>query len=708
MKVLFKIKVIVTYSLKEYRHIPCTREPYTFWKGRDTSTGQTVLLSGLRLIVNLVFTMNVDDLKGIKRRIICNRGLKEEYIRQGMIGNLLAVLKEENKDEELLSTAAQTIGSLCSIPEGVTELHAVNGVRILLDVLERDSKWVVGRQLLWTLKLVAKSGAASLGNDLSANTKAMTALLEQLQSDAPSDVLNVLGILNSCVLDSEQCAIAIAKVCDGVMLTSLLESSNKSIVLQSLVLLQNMLRKTDAAHLFNTGAMIRILRSKLRQPGDTGLHLAASECIVLIAGLTSHNIPQYEADMLATLIDLISLLDKNCVDAIRPLHLLTLGYPKLGSTVIDLDAVPKLIRCLEHENVEYVIETLHFIRDLSNDNEQARRQCIDAGVLPMVCSRLNSPDIEVQLAGCKCLHVLSRSVKTLKVHIPAASGMLDTVMNVAKNSNNPDLSVHTTAVLANLCSEPNNLREALLEKGVLEYFINAFRSAESSIELKCTALLGVTSLAYVSTRDIKQRISAMITGDNVKDLLWYYQVDNSLMENTLILIRNMSHNFGPASSPLRDHWDLDLILSRCLDIARTDPSRTSIVIQCLYIAVNVASGRKQEKDSVIESGWHEMIPVFLQSQHDEIREASMWLLQNLISTPHFLPMLRELHVDMLLESMDSDPSLYIRDRANIVLEELKKASGDFSFRRRSRSNSRALTDPSLHVAGEASPDYSLW
>ena len=96
--------------------------------------------------------------------------------------------------------------------------------------------------------------------------------------------------------------------------------------------------------------------------------------------------------------------------------------------------------------------------------------------------------------------------------------------------------------------------------------------------------------------------------------------------------------------------------------------------------MNAASGRKQEKDAVIESGWHEEIPHLLRSQCDEIREATMWLLQNLIAAPHFLPILEELSIDSVLASLDSHPNMYIRDRASIVLEEMKKAGGDFSFR----------------------------
>ncbi len=84
----------------------------------------------------------------------------------------------------------------------------------------------------------------------------------------------------------------------------------------------------------------------------------------------------------------------------------------------------------------------------------------------------------------------------------------------------------------------------------------------------------------------------------------------------------------------------------------------------------------------------------------------MWLLQNLIAAPHFLPILEELSVDRVLESLDSHPNIYIRDRANIVLEEMKKAGGDFSFRERrggrnrSRSVGRRADQDAIAMEGE--------
>ncbi len=674
--------------------------------------------------------VTLEELKAIKRQCICNAAQKRKYVHGGVMERLCSVLRTElsRLDDEralggdetapsacIVSTAVQTVGSLCNIEEGVRALEECDGIPVLLRVLERapaehqqresnsgagppttstatktSSATNASRQACWALKLLARRDAKRLGDEFATNELAFRALVGQLHDEAPSVVLNALHIMGSCVRDSKQFARLAEAAYDQAMFMSLLASSNREIVQQSILAFQNVLecRKSTGFKVkesYQSGLLVRLLRSKMRQPADEALQLAAAKCIVMICLLDDSpaSFADYQMDVLATLIDLISLLDRNFADAVTPMHLLTLGYAKFASTVIELDVVPKLIKCIAKGDDETGIATLNFVRDLSANNESARRQCIDSGILPIVCGKLNAQDESIQLAACQCLHKLSRSIRALKMHVSTTSEVLDVLMEVAQRNVQSDLSVHITAILANFCSEPNSLREALVQKGVLEMFLGVFRSPNLPLRLKCTALLGISALAYVSTGEIKKKISSYITLADIQDLLQQDSAhgypDNEILENTLILIRNMSHNFGPASSPLREHWDLEWILGKCLEIARERVADPSIVVQCLYIAVNAASGRKQEKDAVIESGWHEEIPHLLRSQCDEIREATMWLLQNLIAAPHFLPILEELSVDRVLESLDTHPNMYIRDRANIVLEEMKKAGGDFSF-----------------------------
>ena len=540
----------------------------------------------------------LEELRTIKRQIVCNNAQKRAYVQEGVLEKLLNVVRrgasdapstsEPSEDTALVSTAVQTLGSLCNIEEGVQALLAQGGLPVLLGVVERGPH---SGTAVWALKLLAKRDAKGLADELVANGAAMRALLDHLHNDAPSVVLNTLHVMGLCVRDSKEFARLAETAYDQATFVSLLGSSNKEIVQQSIQVFQEILscRTGTGFKLRDSTLLVKLLRSKMRQPADEHLQLAAARCIVMICLLddSAASFAEYQMDILATLIDLISLLDRSYSEAVTPMHLLTLGYGKFTSTVIELDVVPKLIRCIEKGDDETSIATLNFVRDLSANNESARRQCIDSGILPIVCAKLSAEDKSIQLAACQCLHKLSRSIRALKMHVSTTSEVLDLLMEVAQKNAQSELSVHTTAILANFCSEPNNLREALMQKGVLELFLGVFRSPDLPLRLKCTALLGVSALAYVSTREIKQKISSSITLADIRELLQqdtsHSCLDNEILENTLILIRNMSHNFGPASSPLRDHWDLEFILQKCLEIARARMSDPSIVVQCLYV-----------------------------------------------------------------------------------------------------------------------------
>eukprot|EP00889_Picochlorum_renovo_P007627 jgi/Picre1/34657/NNA_002125.t1 len=460
------------------------------------------------------------------------------------------------------------------IDQGILELLKCHGLHVLLGILVRDPKGTVAKQLLWTLKLVAKYDAKLLGDCLASNPEAVSSLGWQLKSTTPSVVLNTLQTLQLCAMESTEFVKTVSSMFDQTLFMCLLESQNRDVVLQSLRLhlhiINNMWSSPPAS---DSEEIIKMLKMKARQPNDVDLRLAACNCIVALFrhsardSMSAHQEPY----ILATLMDLISLLDEKCVDAVRTMRQLALADEKLGSTIIELDILPKMIPYLEEDNDRHVIDVFSFIADLCDTNELARRQCLESGILSAVCNSLNSPARSVQVAACACFHMLSRSVRGLKMHVSTISKSIVRLLELARQCGERSLQLHAVSVLANLCSEPNNLRETLMKNGILTVFLEVYRSNNVSEAVREKSLLGIASLAYVSTRDIKQLISSSITQDDVKDLLDDI-VPYDMMEHALILIRNMSHNFGPASSPLREHWDLDFILDRSLDIGTRDES----------------------------------------------------------------------------------------------------------------------------------------
>lgn len=364
--------------------------------------------------------------------------------------------------------------------------------------------------------------AKLLGDCLASNPEAVWSLGWQLKSTAPSVVLNTLQTLQLCAMESTEFVNTVSSMFDRTLFMCLLESQNRDVVLQSLRLhlhIINNMRSSPPAS--DSEEIIKMLRMKARQPNDVDLRLAACNCIVALFrhsardSMSAHQEPY----ILATLMDLISLLDEKCVDAVRTMRQLALADEKLGSTIIELDILPKMIPYLEEDNDRHVIDVFSFIADLCDTNELARRQCLESDILSAVCNSLNSAARSVQVAACACFHMLSRSVRGLKMHVSTISKSIVRLLELARQYGERSLQLHAVSVLANLCSEPNNLRETLMKNGILAVFLEVYRSNNVSEAVRAKSLLGIASLAYVSTRDIKQLISSSITQDDVKDLL---------------------------------------------------------------------------------------------------------------------------------------------------------------------------------------------
>lgn len=373
----------------------------------------------------------------------------------------------------------------------------------------------------------------------------------------PSVVLNTLQTLQLCAMESRDFVRTVSSRFDRGVFMCLLESQNRDVVLQSLRLHLHVINNMESSPpALDFEEIVKVLRMKARQPNDVDLRLAACNCIVALFrqsardSMSAHQEPY----ILATLMDLISLLDEKCVDAVRTMHQLALADDKLGSTIIELDILPKMIPYLEEDSDQHVIDVFSFIADLCDKNEFARRQCLESNILSAVCNSLNAPTCSVQVAACACFHMLSRSVRGLKMHVSTISKSIARLLELAGQDTEKCLQLHAVSVLANLCSEPNNLRETLVKNGVLNVFVQGFRSNNVSEAVRAKSLLGIASLAYVSTMDIKHLISTYILKDDVRDLLDGNQPDDILVCD-LVLFFNDDDSSGYA--------DLDVCVSIC-------------------------------------------------------------------------------------------------------------------------------------------------
>ena len=103
------------------------------------------------------------SLKSMKAQVVCNKARKKQFVQSGAMPQLLDVLQKE-KHSEVGIQAAQMIGSLCTIQEGVKELVGQrSGVDTVVKLLlldcspqERGVDVVARKPLLWILRLLCQ------------------------------------------------------------------------------------------------------------------------------------------------------------------------------------------------------------------------------------------------------------------------------------------------------------------------------------------------------------------------------------------------------------------------------------------------------------------------------------------------------------------------------------------------------------------------
>eukprot|EP00890_Picochlorum_soloecismus_P006096 jgi/Picsp_1/6488/NSC_03832-R1_armadillo repeat-containing protein 8-like len=638
--------------------------------------------------------VTLGDIRLIKRHSVCNKSKKEEYISAGAIPAILKVLNHE-KDQETLIQASQAIGSLCTLPEGAQEVVRNSGIETLLTAL-RDRNSRVEKHILWALKLTSKEEGCAVGNCLVQNAEVFQILLDNLGSKIPSIAGNTVETINYCCLSaSTRFHSRVMEHFPTVQIVALLESQTSALVEEALKLLKmllSLLRSFSAK--FDVQSVLIALKKLRHHSMET--RLVCCECISLISTWCGEEWDIFEEYFTSAVLELVSLLNESevCVDAVKPLCSIVSRNQKLKLAVIELDAIPKLVSLLEKTGQNMSISLLNIITQLCENNEKARRQSLEGGIVTFLKIKLNVSDHSFALAACKCLHVLSRSYKALKTGFIKDHELADALMDCARLAEDNVLASHASCILANLCLDPSCLRVTLLRKGVFDLFLGLLES--DLIDMKCYGLLGLSSISYLGTDETKEKVSKEVPWKKIAEYL--KSEDQELLENTLILLRNVCHKTGPRAS-WSQNWPIEDILAALSGVADRFYNKKEIIVQCLFTVVNIASGPEVDKQAVVDSNWCASIPRYLLSLDDDYTEAATWLVQNLATggalAPARLETLHNLEIEDILRRLGRGSNLYIKDRAMTALDELTKSTSTPSDSRMGRFNqlARRLENP---------------
>ena len=140
-----------------------------------------------------------------------------------------------------------------------------------------------------------------------------------------------------------------------------------------------------------------------------------------------------------------------------------------------------------------------------------------------------------------------------------------------------------------------------------------------------------------------------------------------------MLLRNMTHN-SKKQSTWTKNWVKSDVLHLSEVVVKNYSTNKKLLVQSLYIAVNITSGIRHDRELVMKTEFYKRIPAFLESKDDEVREAAVWLVQNLASGADGQSLMASFLADnpqitSILRAMcNSETNSCIKDRVYILLD----------------------------------------
>ncbi|KAJ3378983.1 Armadillo repeat-containing protein 8 [Entophlyctis sp. JEL0112] len=322
--------------------------------------------------------------------------------------------------------------------------------------------------------------------------------------------------------------------------------------------------------------------------------------------------------------------------------------------------------------------------------EDCRKQVIDLKLLPVIILALSNKNPSLRNAACKCARSLSRSVKYLRTVLVDAG--ISTPLFGLLSDSNVLIQTNACATLSNIVLDFSPMKKSVIENGGVEKIVQLLKSDDS--EVKLNAVWALKNLLYLANSEVKSKVIQEMGWDLLKKLL----ADNNpgIQEQALNLLRNLvcgklddieSVFFGFGEAALSILFDKKLADKECCST-----SDDSVILQTLYIIVNVATGNEKHKgmimgnDSVLRS-------VLRLMNHEKplIRLASVWCVIN-------------------LSEQDEQSPKYSRDRLEALrnmgfLDNLKKllSDDDADVRERVKTAMKNFgTNPTYAAAGSLS------
>ncbi|KAJ3018520.1 Armadillo repeat-containing protein 8 [Thoreauomyces humboldtii] len=335
----------------------------------------------------------------------------------------------------------------------------------------------------------------------------------------------------------------------------------------------------------------------------------------------------------------------------------------------DASVPPRVSTCGHAERVTEGF--LRAVAAMCSLREECRKQVIDAKLLPHIVTAMSHPNRRIRSAACECTRSLSRSVKNLRTSLVDAGVGIPLFRLLSDESEEVQLTA--SATLCNIVLDFSPMKRTVLENGGVERLVDLAKSMDDRLRLN--AVWALKNLLFQADSDTKARVMTELRWDGLLSLIDDSEI--GIQEQALNLLRNLAcgkeEDVEQAFLGLGESRVLDILESKLKTTATGEQQHDDVVLQALYVIVNVATGNERHKAALLQrKGILESVWGFMKHTKSAIRVATVWCLINLTWTDdpgssQRVARLRELDFHTRLQSMTEDFNMDVKDRVKTAL-----------------------------------------
>lgn len=303
-------------------------------------------------------------------------------------------------------------------------------------------------------------------------------------------------------------------------------------------------------------------------------------------------------------------------------------------------------------------------------DDDLRQHIFSLGVIEKVVDFLRNKDTpaSTRISCCKLLQNLSRSVRALRTNA-ATQGVVEVVLSSIEH---PDIDVQSAAVavVCNLVLEMSAGRQLLLDSGIVKLLTSRVDSFHEPLRLNSTWAL--RSLVYMSSHSLRTEVMANLGIGRMMALC--QDEDIEIQEQALGLLSNYLCAYPEGIQMWLTEASTDLF--NMID-SLLDSPLNAIVDLSIYLLVHISSGTYAHQQAILDHDdlLTHLVRVLDSSANDDTRLAGLMLLLNLswIDSPrrHFHPKAQKLKAfQPFLENCDGS-SMTVRSHAKFLLDQMR-------------------------------------